>query len=166
MNTLRPWVDRLLRHSIALLLAVMVLNVVWQVVTRFVLHSPSPYTEEFARFAMIWLGLLGAAHGVGRHTHLALDLLPGALHGRARLRLNRVITVLVLLFALAVLVGGGSRLVWITWMLGQTSAALEIRLAWVYLAVPAAGLVMTFYCVCELLTAAVRADEQRKEPVP
>jgi TRAP-type C4-dicarboxylate transport system permease small subunit len=52
----------------------MVLNVAWQVLTRFVLQNPSSYTEELARYLLIWLGLLGAGYCVGQRSHLAIDI--------------------------------------------------------------------------------------------
>jgi len=151
MIKFRSYLDRILRHAIAFLLAAMVLNVVWQVFTRFVTRTPSSFTEEAARYAMIWLGLLGAAYCTGRRSHLALDLLPGMLPGKARRILELVIEVIVLVFALAILIVGGGRLVWITLQLGQTSAALEIKLGYVYLAVPISGLIIAFYGLMALI---------------
>lgn len=153
MNRFRAVIDQGLRHVIALLLAGMVLNVVWQVFTRFALQTPSSYTEELARFSMIWLGLLGAAYCSGQKAHLALDLLTLRLQGGRRRALEVFIQGCLLAFALAVLVGGGSRLVWITLELGQTSAALQWKLGYIYLAVPASGLLMAVYALLDLVTA-------------
>ena len=150
MKIFRDRFDRILQFTIAGLLAVMVLNVVWQVFTRFALHSPSSYTEELARYTMIWLALLGAAYCVGRRSHLALDLLPGLLKGTSRKRWDILIQLMVLFFALAILVGGGGRLVWLTFVLGQTSAALEIKLGYVYLAVPISGVIIALYAFLEI----------------
>ena len=43
------------------------------------------------------------------------------------------------------LVVGGSGLVWLTLDLGQTSAALQIPLGYVYLVLPLSGLLMMYY---------------------
>ena len=51
----------------------------------------------------------------------------------------------IFVFAALVLVGGGSGLVWLTLDLGQTSAALQLPLGLVYLALPLSGLVTMFY---------------------
>jgi TRAP-type C4-dicarboxylate transport system permease small subunit len=163
MRTLRLIVDRSLGLVICVLMAAMVLNVIWQVFTRFVLHNPSSFTEEAARYMMIWVGLLGSAYASGQKAHLALDLITAKLHG-ARKRASEIfIHSLVLLFALAVLVGGGGRLVWIQLSLGQQSAALQIKLGYVYLAVPLAGLFIVFYSVLALadtLRGESRSGEQ------
>jgi TRAP-type C4-dicarboxylate transport system permease small subunit len=153
MKTVRLGLNRLLEGAIALLLAGMVINVVWQVFTRFVLRTPSSFTEELARYSMIWLGLLGAAYCAGKRSHLALDLLPQRLQGAGRRRLDLLIQGCLLGFALAVMVGGGGRLVWIILQLGQTSAALQVKLGYVYLAVPASGALIAAYALMDLVTA-------------
>jgi TRAP-type C4-dicarboxylate transport system permease small subunit len=147
MNSLRAGIDRLLGSVICVLMAAMVLNVLWQVFTRFVLKNPSSFTEEAARYMMIWVGLLGSAYASGKKSHLALDLLTAKLQGGRKRASEIFIHSLVLLFALTVLVGGGGRLVWIQLTLGQQSAALQLKLGYVYLAVPLAGLFIAFYSV-------------------
>lgn len=152
MKTLRTALDRLLGLTICLLMAVMVINVLWQVFTRFILKNPSSFTEESARYMMIWVGLLGAAYAAGQHSHLALDLLTANLQG-ARKRVSEIfIHSVILLFSLGVLVGGGGRLVWIQLTLGQQSAALQMKLGYVYLAVPLAGFFIALYSVLSLAT--------------
>ncbi len=151
MKSLRLALDRLLAFTIGLLLAVMVGNVLWQVFTRFVLSHPSSFTEEAARFLMIWVGLLGAAYAAGQKAHLAFDLLTTRFEG-ARKRMSELfIHATILFFALVVLVGGGGRLVWIQLSLGQQSAALQLKLGYVYLALPVAGVFITLYSVITLL---------------
>jgi TRAP-type C4-dicarboxylate transport system permease small subunit len=151
VKSLRTLIDRLLGSVICLLMAAMVLNVLWQVFTRFVLKNPSSFTEEAARYMMIWVGLLGSAYATGQKAHLALDLVTAKLNGARKRNSELFIHGVMLLFALAVLVGGGGRLVWIQLSLGQQSAALQLKLGYVYLAVPLAGAFIAFYSVGALL---------------
>ena len=67
--------DSILAHLLVLLMGLMVLNVLWQVFSRYVLGEPSAFTDELARFLMIWLGLLGAAYVSGKKGHVAIDVL-------------------------------------------------------------------------------------------
>ncbi|MEY4939002.1 MAG: hypothetical protein RIQ93_737 [Verrucomicrobiota bacterium] len=157
MKAWRTTIDRGLGAVIALLLAAMVLNVLWQVFTRFVLRAPSSYTEEAARYLMIWLGLLGSAYAAGQKAHLALDLLTAKLSGGRKRASEICINAVMLLFALTVMVGGGGRLVWIQLSLGQQSAALQWKLGYVYLAVPLAGALIGFYSVAGLIDVARNA---------
>jgi TRAP-type C4-dicarboxylate transport system permease small subunit len=151
MKTLRLVLDRLLGSVVCVLMAVMVLNVTWQVFTRFVLGTPSSFTEEAARYMMIWAGLLGAAYAAGQKAHLALDLLTANLTG-ARKRASEVfIHLSALAFSIGVLVLGGGRLVWIQLSLGQQSAALQWKLGYIYLAVPVAGAFIAVYSILGLI---------------
>ncbi len=151
MKTLRLVLDRLLGSVVCVLMAVMVLNVSWQVFTRFVLGTPSSFTEEAARYMMIWAGLLGAAYAAGQRAHLALDLLTANLTG-ARKRASEVfIHLSALAFSIGVLLLGGGRLVWIQLSLGQQSAALQWKLGYIYLAVPVAGAFIALYSILGLI---------------
>ena len=94
-------VDSVLRAVLALLLLVMVAAVTWQVVSRYLLDDPSSWTEELARFVLIWIGLLGGAHAYRRRLHLGLDLLAARLGGRARVLQTVVIHGVVAVFAVA-----------------------------------------------------------------
>ena len=64
------------REICALFLTVIVLSVVGQVFTRYVLLSPLIWTEEASIFALSWLVLLGTSLGVRNGTHLVCDFLP------------------------------------------------------------------------------------------
>ena len=153
MKTLRDGIDRLLGLVICVLMAAMVINVLWQVFTRFVIRDPSSFTEEAARYMMIWVGLLGSAYAAGKKSHLALDLITARLQGGRKRASEIIIQSLVLAFTLAVMVGGGGRLVWIQLSLGQQSAALQLKLGYVYLAVPIAGAFIAFYTIIFLIEA-------------
>jgi TRAP-type C4-dicarboxylate transport system permease small subunit len=151
MTNLREYVDRMLEWLLILLMALMVFNVIWQVLTRFVLQDPSSYTEEVARYLLIWLGLLGAGYCVGQRSHLAIDVVTS----RFSEPLKSISTVfshaVIFLFAVVVLVTGGYRLVEITLSFHQTSAALQIPLGYVYLALPFSGLLIAFYSIMSLI---------------
>ncbi len=60
MITLKNKVDKVIQNLLVFLMALMVLNVLWQVFTRFIMNDPSSFTDELSRYLLIWLGLLGA----------------------------------------------------------------------------------------------------------
>ena len=159
MKALRAGIDWFLGWAICVLMAGMVINVLWQVFTRFVLRDPSSFTEEGARYMMIWVGLLGSAYAVGKKSHLALDLITSRLQGGRKRASEIIIQCVVLLFTLGVMVAGGGRLVWIQLSLGQQSAALQLKLGYVYLAVPLAGVFIAFYTIVFLIEA-VRGETE------
>jgi len=133
-----------------MLMTIMVINVLWQVFTRYVLGSPSSFTDELARYLLIWVGLLGAAYASGKNMHLAINLFPSRLKVGNQRMLAIFVNILIIGFALTTLVIGGGRLVYITSILGQKSAALHISLALVYSVLPLSGFLIIFYSLSDI----------------
>ncbi|HLV63511.1 TRAP transporter small permease [Galbibacter sp.] len=151
MNTIRQKIDLILSRTLIIIMALMVINVLWQVFTRYLTGSPSSFTDELSRYLMIWLGILGAAYVSGKNMHVAIDYLPSKLKEKPRKRLATFVHIIVLLFALFALVIGGLRLVYISFTLGQTTPALGMPLAVVYLVLPLSGLLIVYYKLADLL---------------
>jgi TRAP-type C4-dicarboxylate transport system permease small subunit len=163
MLRFRSGLDKVLEWTLVLLMGASVINVLWQVFTRFVLQNPSSITEELARFLLIWVGVLAAGYGAGRKIHLAIDLLPMKLKGKRRRILELVIQSAIGAFAFFIMVIGGIRLVSITLFLQQTSAALQVKLGYVYLVLPLSGALIVFYTVLNIIEA-VRTPPEAIEP--
>jgi TRAP-type C4-dicarboxylate transport system permease small subunit len=143
--------DQALKILVASLMAMMVVVVTWQVLSRYVMSDPSPWTEEVARMLLIWVGLLGGAFAYREKSHLGIDLLAQKLGPRGKKRLSIFADLCCGLFALTVLVIGGSALVQLTWQLHQTTAVLGIPMAWVYIALPLSGLLVAWYSMIAIL---------------
>ena len=127
------------------LMAVMVLDVTWQVASRFLLRDPSSFTEELAGYLLIWVGLLGAAYALKTRAHLGIDLLSNRLRGPSRRVVEITAHLLVIVFALFVMLIGGARLVGLAFRLEQISAAMGMKVGYVYLAVPLSGALMILF---------------------
>ena len=147
---MKQTLDKYIGHFLALLMSIMLLSVLWQVTTRYFLGISSAVTDELARYILIWIGTLGAAYVSGKKMHLAIDLLPRKLSGKSKQNLNIAINLSIILFAFFAMVVGGSRLVYVTYILGQTSAALQVPLAYVYLILPFSGLLIIYYKINEI----------------
>ena len=147
MIKLKGIVDYIIKWILIILMAVMTMNVLWQVFTRFILQNPSSFTEELARYTLIWAGILGAAYIAGQKMHLAIDLLSLKLKGKSKIFLEIFIHACILIFAVLVMIIGGFRLVDITLTLNQISAALQIKLGYVYLVLPISGVIIAFYSI-------------------
>lgn len=147
LDTAKLILDRLLGIFVSILMAALVIDVVWQVLTRYALPQPSSFTDELARFLLIWVGLLGSAYAAGQRLHLAIDLVSDRLTERRRHLLAIVIELAILSFALGAMLIGGWQLVSLTLLLGQNSASLGIPLGYVYAVLPLSGLIISFYCI-------------------
>jgi TRAP-type C4-dicarboxylate transport system permease small subunit len=162
LRRLRAAIDRAVAGALALLLAAAVANVLWQVFSRYVLMRPSAFTDELARYLLVWLGLLGAAYAFGQHRHLAVDLWPARwtqAEGLMARLLRAMPDLATLVFAIAVLLRGGAYLTSLSRDLGQHSAALELPLAWLYGVLPLAGALVAFYAAHSLLCGLTQEAE-------
>ncbi len=144
---MRTRLIKILESFLVILIAVMTLDVVWQVASRYILGNPSSFTDELAGFLLIWLGLFGAAYASGKEVHVAIDILPQRLAGRRKRNIYIVGRLLVALFSLMVMVIGGANLVYLTFLLDQRSASLQVPLGYVYSCIPICGLIITYFAI-------------------
>lgn len=145
MKTFSQFLERSLAFTLVVLMSVIVINVSWQVITRFIMASPSSFTEELARFLLIWIGFLGASYAFCRHSHLSLDLLLQSVAEGYKPYLQRLSNVCCFAFAAAVMVYGGTQLMALTLQLNQTSPALGIPIGYVYSCIPLSGLLICWF---------------------
>ena len=151
---LRNKIDKLLEIFLVLIMSVLVLDVVWNVISRYLLNAPSSFSVEIARYLLIWVGLFGGAYATGKKEHIAIELLPQKLQKKnpaKRRTLDIVIRILVSVFALLVLVIGGIKLVVITFMMNQVSPTMQLPLGYVYMALPLSGAFILFYSIHEII---------------
>lgn len=144
-SLLVSFTEKCLRYLLIVLMALLVLDVLWQVITRFILSNPSSFTEELSRFLLIWIGLLGAALAYKDSMHLGLDILTKDLTGKKKLYSDLLVHVLVAIFAIVVLIVGGGNLVGLTLSLNQVSASMGILMGYVYVALPLSGALILLY---------------------
>ena len=149
MKQIRIKVNKIIERFLVLILVGMVLNVIWQVFTRFFTSSPSAFTNELARYLMIWLGILGAAYISGKQEHVAIDFFVKKLNNSLLRFIDRFVLFSILSFAFFVMIIGGINLVYITLKLEQYSPSLQIPLALVYSIIPISGLLIIFYKITQ-----------------
>jgi len=150
MMKLEQKLNRVLEGMLVVILGVMVLNVSWQVFSRYVLADPSSFTDELARYLMVWLGVIGTAYVSGKRLHVAIDILPDQLGPKRQKRLKNIIYIIISIFAALIFIVGGSQLVYLSYVLGQKSAALQIPIFIVYLCIPISGFCIIFFKRCDL----------------
>ena len=121
-----------------------------QVVFRYGLNDSLIWAEEFARFALIWSAFLGAPVAYRRGEHVGVTLLVENLPGF----FARVLIFLTHILA----IGFGAILAWEGWFLtlrvfarGEIANAMQVPIAWGYLAVPVGGLFLGLAAVAALL---------------
>lgn len=147
---LRSQIDSVLEKALAFIMSLMVINVLWQVFSRYLLANPSSFTDELARYLMIWVGVLGAAYVAGKGNHVAITYFSEKFSSSNLRRVKLAINLIIMGFAFLGMLIGGLRLVYITLILEQLSPSLKIPLGVVYAVIPLSGALIIFYKTLDL----------------
>lgn len=132
-------INTVIKYFLILMMFVMVVVVFLQVVYRFVLDNPLAWTEETARYLLVWITFLGAAYAMGSKAHIGVDLFMNMLPKSLR-KILLIITTLLSLVFFAVMVTQGYILSQRTMM--QTSPAMGLPMGYVYLVIPISGVLL------------------------
>ncbi len=145
-----PWIRFVVKPlEIALIfgMAVLVIDVLWGVFSRYALGEQTRWTEELAVYLLVWISLLGGALMFRENGHLGVDYFVGKLEPSAR-RLSAVIVEgIVILFAAFALVFGGLNLVGKTLESGQVLPTLGLEMGYVYMVVPISGILFCLFAL-------------------
>ncbi len=144
-------VNRFLEWFLIIIFALLVLDVLFQVFSRYIIGTSFTWTEEFARFSLIWMTILGAAYLNAKREHLSMDFLYQKLSVTNKKKASILIEVFIFLFALIVMVIGGFNLVYTTLHLEQLSGTLRIPLGYVYAILPLSGLLIMCFSVYHIV---------------
>lgn len=153
LPSLQKPIQRLWNHGLeiaaGLMLVAIVAVVLIGVIARYFLQIGFGWTEEAARFLLIWMTFLGAAAAVRRWSHFRLGLLitsmPRKLH--RPIDVSAVCVVLIMGF---VLLRYGIAIARVSWE--QTSPMLDWNMGYVYLVLPITGGAIVLFCAQHLIT--------------
>jgi len=143
-------VCRMMEIILVFIFGLLVIDVLSQVFSRYLFNTSFAFTEELARFSLIWLSILGAAYLSGKREHLSMDFLYQKFSSSTKKKVLIFIEICIFLFALIVMVVGGFNLVYTTLHLGQLSGTLRIPLGYVYAILPISGLFMMWFSIYHL----------------
>lgn len=164
MTDMTKWkqaVDTVLRTLCIVLFALLVLLVCWQILTRLVLNDPSVWSEEASRYTFIWLSLIGISVATGERADVAIDLLVKKVPAAAQRWVTTVAYLSSIGFATVFMVYGGFLNALQAW--NQANPVLPVSQGVLYLGVPVAGVLLTFY-LCYHLVRIVTAKEDVVAP--
>lgn len=124
---------RLVSIVAQLLLATAVIAGFYQVLARFILESPSAWSEAWTRASVIWAVMLGVALAFRQGAMLSVEMLHSMLGGSWARRLEHGV-LLIVVFFLSFLAWVGVQMTWRVRF--QTMPSLEASISWVYIAIP------------------------------
>ncbi|SFG45615.1 TRAP transporter small permease [Oribacterium sp. WCC10] len=154
-------VNRIIETIMAVLIVCMVGANFWQIFTRFVLNHAADWTEEFMRYALIWLTMLGVPYAYGKNQHIAIEFIVDTFSKKGK-KLNAIfVETLILILSVSVFIVGG---IMVTLNArGQLSAALQMPMEFYYMGVPVAGFLMVFYTVPRILELVRHIKDESNE---
>ncbi|MCF7936189.1 MAG: TRAP transporter small permease [Synergistales bacterium] len=133
LHSINEWIDYVLRKAITLSLGLMLIIIFVQVVSRYVFHNSLSFSEELARYLFVWTVFLGipVVQRMGRH--MTVGLLTQRFRGKTLKALRIAAYLLTFLFMVILLQNGMAMVQRVVW---QTSPALQIKMSYVYYAIP------------------------------
>jgi len=139
-KTGRP--TKCLEFAAAVLLIGITFVVTLQIVCRYILLELPPWSEELSRYLFIWGNFVGAGVALARSSHVSIESLVTRMSAPVRRKLETVVAILVTAFAFFLVYQGIKTA---AAMNGSYSITMHFSMAWVFAALPTAGLIFLLY---------------------
>lgn len=141
-------VRAILRHPLETILCVLLVSLVVvtfaQVVTRYVLYFSLSWSEELARYLLMWLSMLSAAYGFKMKAHFSIVFIMNRFPASVRPVMSIVVSILVCVFLSVFVVKSAE----ITYMVrDQVGPATGFSKAIPYSSAVVGGVLMLYYIV-------------------
>jgi len=153
--------DAIIQPVVFVGMAALIGVITLQIVSR-VLFTAVGWTEEVARFLLVWITFLAGTLAFQRGRHIAVTFAVDALPMRVR-QVARIAATLAILAFMVALVVIGYRYMQVQSY--QNSASLRVSMTYVYAVIPICAAVMGWYALVDLLELLIDG-ERREEPVP
>lgn len=141
--------QRLCSYVLLVIMSALVVIVFAEVIWRYFLNSSISWSEEVARFLMLWVAFVGGVLAYVHNEHLGLDIVVQLVSPRTG-RVILVIANLLSMLAITLLAIGG----WVVFVqnLDWLSPALDIPYGYVYVICPICSVIMFFQTVLKLVS--------------
>jgi TRAP-type C4-dicarboxylate transport system permease small subunit len=122
--------------------AAMAFILIIQVFLRYVLKASVPFSEDLARYLMVWVVFLAAGLALKEDAHISIRILVDRFRGRTRLWLNLGAQILLLIFLVLVLI---ETIALLPYQRLQIILSMGISILWFYLAIPVGCSIMILF---------------------
>ena len=158
LNKLSDGVNTVAEYFVALCLGLMSVVVFAQVVLRQTTGSLL-WSEELARYLMIYMVYIGSSIGVKYGTHIAVEFVMGRCPAGVQ-KVVAVIVDLLMLAAFAILCYYGMKIVTLTMM--QKSPAMRVKMGYVYFSMVLGGVLMFLHCLNNMINTITGYKSEEK----
>jgi TRAP-type C4-dicarboxylate transport system permease small subunit len=130
-------------------IALMLVIIFFQVISRYIFGYTFDWSEELSRFLFVWVVFIGSALIIGDKGHMAVQLLPDMLSGKLSGFYLQIFIKLASLVFILLLIVQGSKMT--RTMMFQTAPALNLPMGIVYAIIPVSGVLMLLYLIRDSL---------------
>ena len=121
-----------------------------QILNRYVMQIPMLWTEEYARYAFVWLTMFGSAKAVREKSHIFVDILDVLIKGKIALVCGFIAGLVSMVFFITLVY------VSIPWVMKNFGVHTEsihgVSLGLFYLCMPISGALMTLFGIEVLIS--------------
>lgn len=149
MNNLRNALDKIIIGICVILFMFMTVVGTYQITSRYVLKDPSTISEELISYSFAWMSMFAASYVFGKRDHMRMVFFIEKFTKNAQKTVAIITEIVILLFALGVLVGGGSYITSLS--MTQMTPALKISMGYIYLVIPVCGIMTSIYSALNIV---------------
>lgn len=144
MKTILDKLEKFILGILAILFAIMVIALFYQIIMRFIFQSANTWSEELTRYSFIWMAMLGSSIATRRSRNMDVDFLVNLMPKTLKI-INSFITKSLIIAFIMVIIIYGINLVGIT--LKQLSPGLRLPMAYMYASIPTGGILMLIFTI-------------------
>lgn len=145
-------VNKLVGYVVGAMLMIMSILVTVQIISRFIVDVPIHWTEELARYLMIYTVFFGAALALRHHKLIAVEIIAESVKPTLRKMIKICVMIISIVFMVILTVKGFEMMPIVS---KQTSSAMGIPMSMAYMAIPIGAILMimnAFANILEFLT--------------
>lgn len=139
LSKMISWMNEIIKYVLIIIMVTLIFAVFFQVLFRFVLNQPLAWTEELARYCLIWITFLGASYAMSLKAHIGLSIVVD----RSPVFLRNIFIVLAGLVSIGffgIMIQQGYNLA--SRSMTQLSPVLRLPMGYVYLVIPISGIIL------------------------
>ena len=143
MKQLRNTMTFILNGLAGVSFLAMVILTCWQVFTRYILQTPSSWSEELVSYLFAWMALLGASLVTGERGHMNIPALVERMPEGMKKMFSIFAELIAFAFAAVILVFGGVQITSLA--MGQMTSSLRVAIGIFYIVLPLSGVLNMIY---------------------
>lgn len=158
LNKISDWLNKICMVISVSLLAAMVIVTTVQIICR-VFFTALSWSEELARYILVWFTMLGAGCVYKTGGHISITAVQDMLPERLKAYSDALVHILCSIFFLVIFIYGIKYM----GMLGaQKSASIAVQMKYIYLAIPLGSIIMFFHSVTGALNGLTKKAGEKE----